>query len=271
MAWDDIKVENTGSTVAGKLTADEYNAMVAYIKGIEVGFDIADYRNQAVTNGVAGIYNPCKTLVDEHMSACLIEYNLYGGFLDGTYNPDSWYPIDGNGSVSYSSRVLTLSTLTGVTAAARCVIDQTQFGIASNYLAVICRIDALATGAGGVRSTVIGFQSAFSGLQSAQRAIFYCDSSGNWYCAYNGGAVALTGLSVGRNLQAGDTVEVRLCRIEGSANIDKICFYVNNAKQYETTNIPTSNMYAGVGTYGDSSVTTARTIGISYFGLKYKA
>lgn len=41
MVWDDTKEENSGTTASGRLTADEYNAMVAYIKGIEAGTAIA--------------------------------------------------------------------------------------------------------------------------------------------------------------------------------------------------------------------------------------
>ncbi|MCK9328220.1 MAG: hypothetical protein M0P69_22175, partial [Bacteroidales bacterium] len=131
----------------------------AKLSGIEGGAtNIADYRNTATTNGVAGIYNPCKTLVDEHIPSCVVHYEFFGSVLDGSYNPDSWYPINGNGSVSYNSRVLSYSTLTGVSASARTVIDQETFSMSRNYLSFTVKIDSMATGAGGTRNTAIGFQ-----------------------------------------------------------------------------------------------------------------
>lgn len=243
------------------------------LSGIEGGAtNIANYRNTAITNGVAGIYNPCKTLVDEHIPACVVHYEFFGSVLNGSYNPDSWYPINGNGSVSYSSRVLSYSTLTGVSASARTVIDQETFSMSGNYLSFTVKIDSMTTGAGGTRNTAIGFQPAFSSFYSTNRATFFQDSSGNWYCGYTGGSTLVSSLSIGRNLQSGDVIEVRLCRVEGSSNIDKVCFYVNNAKQLEmgSAYIPTSSCYAGIGVYGDTSVTTARTLGVKYVAFMMK-
>ncbi len=243
------------------------------LSGVETGAtNIANYRNTAITNGVAGIYNPCKTLVDEHIPSCVVHYEFFGSVLDGTYNPDSWYPINGNGSVSYSTRVLTYSTLTAVSAAARTVIDQETYSMGRNYLSFVVRLSSMATGAGGTRNTAIGFQPAFSSFYSTNRATFFQDSDGDWYCGYNGGSTLVSSLTIGRNLQAGDVIEVRLCRVEGSSNIDKVCFYVNNAKQLEmgSAYIPTSACYAGIGVYGDTSVTTARTLGVSYVAFMMK-
>jgi len=253
-------------------TADYEVANKKYVDDNAGGFDITEYRNQAVTNGVAGIYNPCKTLVDEHIPSCVVHYEFFGSVLDGSYNPDSWYPINGNGSVSYNSRVLSYSTLTGVSASARTVIDQEQFSMSRNYLSFTVKIDSMATGAGGTRNTAIGFQPAFSSFYSTNRATFFQDSSGNWYCGYTGGSTLVSSLSIGRNLQSGDVIEVRLCRVEGSNNIDKVCFYVNNVKQLEmgSAYIPTSSCYAGIGVYGDTSVTTARTLGVKYVAFMMK-
>lgn len=219
-------------------------------------------------DGVAGLYS-CKTILNEHRPVCTKEYHLTGKYLDGTDNPDVWFPIaGGNGSVAYASRFLTIACATGAVAANRAVIDQTQFPITGNFEEVTCRIGSVVTGAGGTRQIAIGFQSAFSAFQATNRCTFYYDGT-NWYLGYNGGQQLLSSLPLGRNLQSGDIITVRLDREEGQANINIVRFYVNGQKQYETTSIPTVNMYAGIGVFSDASVTTAMSIAIDYFGVKF--
>lgn len=228
-------------------------------------------RNGATANAVAGIYNPCKTLLNEHRPVCTKEYHLVGKHLDGAENPDVWFAIPGagGGTVVYSSRFLTLTSGTGATSATRCVIDQTKFPITGNFIEVTCRIGTLEKGEGGYRDIALGFAPAFSSFPNTDRATFYATRNGIWYLAYKGGQVALTDTSLGRNLVAGDICTVRLDRREGSPNIDIARFYVNGQKQYETTNIPTVDCYAGIGIFTDANVTTAMNISIDYFGVRY--
>lgn len=219
-------------------------------------------------DGVAGLYS-CKTILNEHRPVCTKEYHLTGKYLDGTDNPDVWFPIaGGNGSVAYATRFLTVTGATAAVAANRAVIDQVQFPIYGNFEEVTCRIGTVVAGAGGVRNLAVGFQSAFSAFQAANRCTFYFDGT-NWYVGYNGGQQAVASLPLGRNLQAGDIVTVRLDREEGWSNINIVRFYVNGQKQYETASIPTVNMYAGIGVFSDATVTTAMSIAIDYFGMKY--
>jgi hypothetical protein len=224
--------------------------------------------NRGGADGVAGLY-ACKTILNEHRPVCTKEYHLTGKYLDGTDNPDVWFPIAaGTGTVVYDTRYLTITSSTGGAAANRAVIDKTVFPITGNFEEVTCKIGTVAAGEGGTRRIAIGFQSAFSGFQTVNRAAFYWEN-GNWYCGYNGGSQALAGLALGRELQAGDIITVRLDRVEGSSNIDIVRFYVNGQKQYETENIPVANCYAGIGVFNDASTTTATSIGIDYFGCKY--
>ncbi len=226
-------------------------------------------RNEA--DGTAGLY-ACKTILNEHRPVCTKEYHLQGKYLDGVDNSDVWYPIAGagGGTVVYDDRFLTLTSGIGAASASRCVIDTTKFPIAGNFEEVTCRIGTITAGAGGSRYTSIGFVPAFSGFNTTVRAVFCC-ANGAWYVGYTGtGAYkALTALPIGRNLQSGDIVTIRLDRQEGSANIDIARFYINGQKQYETTAIPTEDCYAGVGVFADVNTTTATALSIDYFGCKY--
>lgn len=231
-------------------------------------------RNGATLAGVAGIYNPCKTILNEHRPVCTKEYHLTGKYLDGLDNPDVWFPIKGAGvgaSVSYANRVLTLNSGTGAVSASRCVIDQTKFPITSNFLEVTVELDHVLAGEGGGRVLVVGFMNAFSGVTDFQRATFFRNGSeSEWRVGCNGGSSRISTLPLGRDLQPGDIVSIRLDRQEGSPNIDILRFYVNGQKQYESTAIPTENIYAGVGAFNITSlVDVGCEIGIKYFGVRY--
>lgn len=230
-------------------------------------------RNGTTANGVAGIYNPCKTLLNEHRSVCTKEYHLVGKYLDGAENPDVWFAIKGEGvdaSVSYANRVLTLNSGSGTISASRCVIDQTKFPITGNFLEVTFEIDHISLGEGGGRAVAVGFQPAFSSFYGSNRAFVMVDSNGNW--GFCGSAVykPVTECPIGRNLQAGDIVTVRLDRQEGSQNIDILRFYINGQKQFETTSIPQEDVYAGIGAFNENAlVDVGIEIGIKYFGVRY--
>jgi len=219
-------------------------------------------------DGVAGLYS-CKTILNEHRPVCTKEYQLFGKYLDGADNPDCWLPIaGGNGSVSYASRFLTVTGATGAVAANRAVIDQTQFPITGNFLEFTARVGVVNFGSGGGRRIALGFQSAFSSFQASQRATFYTAGSA-WYLGYYGGAQALASLPLGRDLASGDVITVRLDRAEGFPNINTVRFYVNGLKQYETTQIPTGDVYAGLGVFSDAAVTVAESIAVDYVGVKF--
>jgi len=220
-------------------------------------------------DGVAGIY-ACKTILNEHRPVCTYQAHFYGKYLDVTDNPDVWFPLPDNGTITYSAKNLTMATA-GLTlaSATRAVINTYAYPIAGNFISASFKLVNFATGAGGVRNTALGFGSAFSAFPSTERAIFYIDSAGNSYIGYRGGSIALSACPIARNLLAGDIITVRLDRVEGSANIDIARFYVNGAKQYETAAIPQANCYCGLGVYCDASVTTARQIVIDYFGFEY--
>ncbi len=233
-------------------------------------FDINTVRNQP--NGVAGIYD-CRTILNEHRPVCTKEYHLTGKYLDGADNPDVWFPIAGagGGSVVYNDRYLTLTSGTGEISATRCVIDQTKFPITGNFIEVTCRVGTLTPGVGGeARIVSFGFQPTFTAYSdgSKDRAIFYTVGS-FYYIGFKDGNIPLVNCPIGRGLQSGDICTVRLDRVEGSANIDIVRFYVNGQKQFETTNIPTQDCYAGIGVFSDANTTTAISIAIDYFGCKF--
>jgi hypothetical protein len=228
-------------------------------------------RNQ--DGGTAGIYD-CRTILNEHRPVCTKEYHLVGKYLFGADNPDVWYPIAGagGGGVVYNNRYLTLTSGTGEVSATRCVIDQGRFPIAANFIEVTCRIGATVNGAGGTNRLIsFGFQPAFTRYYGTNesRAVFIRNSIGEWWVGGKKNSVLISNLPLGRNLAEGDICTVRLDRREGSPNIDIVRFYVNGQKQYETLNIPTENCYAGIGVFCDDACTTATSIAIDYFGVKY--
>jgi len=233
------------------------------------GANIANYRNEAVTDAIAGIYNPCKTMLNEHRPVCTDQVDLYGKYLDITDNPDVWYPLEDVGTVAYSTRNLTLSTADAAASEVRSVINTTAYPITANFLEASCKFVSRVNGAGGVRNSVFGFASALSAFPTTERAIFYADLAGTSYIGFRGGQIALSACPLGRGIQAGDIATIRLDMQEGSANIYIARFYVNGQKQYETSAIPQANCYVGLGVYADASVTSKRSLTVDYFGFKY--
>jgi hypothetical protein len=236
--------------------------------------EVIDLIGRNKPDGTAGIYS-CKTILNEHRPVCTKEYHLVGKYLDGADNPDVWHSIPGagGGTVVYANRFLTLTSGTGAAnSATRCVIDQTKFPINGNFIEVTARIGATVLGQGTyLRRVAIGFQPAFSGFygNKQNRAIFIREASGYWSVGGREDNVQLINLPLGRNLVPGDIITVRLDRREGSPNIDIVRFYVNGQKQYETTNIPTEDCYAGIGIFSGVDDTVATSISIDYFGVKF--
>lgn len=226
--------------------------------------------NRGGAEGTAGLYS-CKTILNEHRPVCTKEYHLTGKYLDGADNPDVWFPIPGagGGTVVYSSRFLTLTSGTGAVSASRCVIDQMKFPITGNFLEATCKIGTLTGGVGGGRTLMCGFAPSFSAFQAVKAAFIWQSGDGKWRVACNVDSYKLESLPLGRNLQSGDVVTVRLDRVEGAANINIARFYVNGQKQYESLTIPEENCYAGIGVFSDAATTTAASIAIDYFGCKY--
>jgi hypothetical protein len=254
----------------GGLTEAEVTTLIG---DIEPKLLDASDRNGATSTGVAAIYNPCKTIFNEHRPVCTKEYHLTGKYLDGNDNPDVWFPIKGAGtgaSVEYLDRELKLNCGSGMVSASRCVIDQTKFPITSNFLEVTAEIGSFTLGEGGQRRVAIGFQSAFSEYFDANsdRATIVRDDTWN-FCGRTEFMRSID-CPIARDLQAGDIVTIRLDRQEGSSNIDIARFYVNGQKQWETLGVPTANVYAGIGVFATNSlVDVGMQLGIKYFGVRY--
>ena len=284
--WAIIKMRNGGSSGSCNLYSGSERVFETYrVKANDyrlrmnkdnVLVDLLDAsdRNGATNTAVAAIYNPCKTIFNEHRPVCTKEYHLIGKYLDGAENPDVWYPIKGAGtgaSVAYLDRELKLNCGSGMISASRCVIDQTKFPILGNFLEVTCEIGSFDVGEGGARRAAIGFQPAFSGYSSANsdRATIVHDSSGWNFCGRTE-FIKTIACPIARELQTGDIVTIRLDRQEGSSDIDIARFYVNGQKQWETLGVPTANVYAGLGVFATNSlVDVGMQLGIKYFGVRY--
>ena len=247
-----------------RLRMNKNNALVDLL-------DASD-RNGATDTAVAAIYNPCKTIFNEHRPVCTKEYHLTGKYLDGADNPDVWFPIKGAGTgafVEYLDRELKLNSGSGMESASRCVIDQTKFPITSNFLEVTCQISGAIHGEGGEKRTAIGFMGAFSAYDRSSFVGFSMNTNGVWIVAACGQALRVASCPLGRDLQNGDIITIRLDRQEGSPNIDIARFYVNGQKQWENVSIPDVNLYAGVGVFSTSLTDVGRTLSIKYFGVRY--
>lgn len=262
-----------GGGGGGGLTIDEIKTGLQYPTAPII---TSTDRNGTTANAVAGIYNPCKTILNEHRPVCTKEYHLVGKYLDGADNPDVWFPIKGAGvgaSVSYANRVLTLNSGSGSASASRCVIDQTKFPITGNFLEVTFEVDHFSVGEGGDRFIAIGFQdrfSAYNGASYGNRFTVIQDKDGSWGIGYDSLFARLDQTRLARSLQAGDIVTLRLDRQEGSPNIDVGRVYVNGQKLFETTTIPSVDVYAGIGVFnGNALVDVGCEIGIKYFGVRY--
>jgi len=225
--------------------------------------------SRSLSGSYAEIYYPCLTLKNKHRPVCSYHAEFFGKYLDGADNPDVWYHLADVGTIAYASRNLTMTTATAEATETRAVINTTAYNIAANFLEATFKLVSSTTGAGGTRNTFFGFASALSAYPATERAGFQIDSSGDTYLVYRGGSVALSSLSLGRNLAAGDVFTVRLDRQNGSANIDIIEWYVNGQRQYTSLDIPQANCYAGLGVYCDASCSTARAVSIDYFGFTY--
>jgi len=206
-----------------RLSSNSFNVNT-YKNGAKTKLLDASDRNGATSTGVAAIYNPCKTIFNEHRPVCTKEYHLTGKYLDGADNPDVWYPIKGAGtgaSVAYLDRELKLNCGSGMISASRCVIDQTKFPIQGNFLEVTCEIGSFDVGEGGARRAAIGFQPAFSGYSgtNSDRATIVHDSSGWNFCGRTE-FIKTIDCPIARELQTGDIVTIRLDRQEGSSDID---------------------------------------------------
>lgn len=245
-------------------------SVISGIRGGLTSSEVIDLIARNKPGGTAGLYD-CKTILNEHRPVCTKEYHLVGNQLDRQYDPVVWHHINGagGGSTSYSNRFLTLSSGTLEPSATRCVIDQTKFPITGNFIEVTLRIGNFDLGAGGSRNICFGFASAFSSVPASERAMYWIGGSGTSFAGARGTVLVLTNSPLGRNLQPGDICTVRLGRQEGSPDIDIARFYVNGQKVYETVNIPTEDVYAGIGVFSDQYTTSPVSINIDYFGVKF--
>jgi len=223
-------------------------------------------------DGVAGLY-ACKTILNEHRPACTGELAFYGKALNPSNDADIWSSVLGNGTASYSTRVLTLTAVAGSAITCRCVIP-TTYPYNSNYLEFDCRFQGWTVGAGATEglTAFLGFANSFAGDYTVNKAGFRLKADGHTYLytanASPGTEVLLSNQGLGRDLQAGDICSVRLDRVEGNSNINVTRWYVNGQKQYESLTYPVANMYAGIGIYEAAEATDNSTLRVSYIGFK---
>ena len=234
----------------------------------EVTVDISVYRNQAVTDGLAGITNPSKTLLMEHMPACVYEVERVGAQLSTTYDADVWYAITGSGTISYYNKNLSFYAAVGATSNARAVLNTTAYAITSNLLELTTKVTGVSNGTSGTRYTAFGFASSFGAFPTTNRAVFYQHTDNTSRIGTHSGSVAVSPL-LGRDITTGDTLTVRLDRDEGNSNINIARFYVDGVKIYESTDIPTASVYAGIGVFGDAYLSASRAVVIDYINFKY--
>ena len=223
-------------------------------------------------NGTAGL-DANKIMLNENRPLCTKVCQYYGQRLDPAYDPDVWVcTTGGNGSMVYSNRHLIITGATGQAAANRAVIDNETFPITSKFLEITATIGSSTSGDGGARTCAIGFMTSFNSLQNLDRSIFFLEG-GTWKVGYFAGTKNFSECPIGRNLQAGDTVTVRLDCSGGGTSIDTAKFFVNGMLQFDTTGqtnpVPRSAVYGGFGVFSNDAVVEAQSVSVSYFSLRY--
>ena len=209
-----------------------------------------------------------------HRPVCTYDVTLFGELLDGTWDSSVWYHIEDSGSITYDNRELTFTAPALTATNSRAVLNQTRFPIDGNFLELTCRVCNIGKGSlSSLKHLYIGFCPSFATAPASSvsggRAVFILYGDVSSLIGYTGGAVSLEDLPLGRKLESGDLVTVRLDRKDNSSNINVVRFYVNGQLQYETENIPTGDVYAAIAFYTNTQLTTPQEYCVDYLNVKY--
>lgn len=233
---------------------------------------------RAFDGGVAGLYS-CNTLLHKHINPCMEEYH----FCRSTTDLGSTAVTALGGAFANLTSPSRMQVQTAVTEGSNCrVVIPTQFNVAGNFMEVSALLHASDAGVGDGNIMFIGLANSFASIVpaiGAQLAGFWKGDDEIWhrgiYNATTGIESTSTG-TLGRAIQDGDLLTVRLYRKEGSANIDSYAFYVNGLRitylEAPGSYIPTANLYPGFGVYniaGSGDSVASLLLEIRNFNFKY--
>lgn len=225
-------------------------------------------RNKALDRSVAGLY-ACQTLLHENYPACIEEYHIHQNYAaNGTTGV-----IAGTGTNQNLTAPARMEVTSGTVSGnnARILIPY-QFPAGGNFLEACFTIHSVSMGVGNA-CLFAGWKNALNTFDPATAddfAGFWHETGGDSRCGIRaGGSLIQYNIKTifGRNIQAGDTVAVRLFRIEGAIDIDSVSFYVNG-KRVATMRgtalmyIPEVGLYPGFGAYANDTMTTEANLTI---------
>lgn len=185
---------------------------------------------------------------------------------------------DGDGVYSDASSPYSMHMQSGATAGsdARVVIPY-AFPYNGNFLDMSVVLHDYSIGTGDLRIFIGLTESGSDGtLGSKSQIVFYRSvASFVWRWYVSDGVSSYTGdvgaTSLGRDLQDGDLLTVRLYRLD-SSNVDSWAFYVNGLRIAYGENsdvVPASNLYPVVGAYCQANSSVQATLQVRTFCFDY--
>ena len=216
------------------------------LDNIDTGLDVLD--------DIVPIY-PCYPIYNQYRPIdTYIE--LYGVLLDDT---DILKHENTDGTIGYSTRYLTLSSIGGNTSFVNAHFNGVTIPLSSKLYQCTCVLgdtEAGTNSSGSVRA--FGFSPDLTTWQGANRLFFYFVSDTSYIGIYNS-YITMDSCPLGRDITEGDALTIRV-------KDDIAKFYVNGELQYTTDKLPSSDLECGIGVYANS--TTPTYISTNYMSLQ---
>lgn len=179
---------------------------------------------------------------------------LCGSLINPATEPNFWGTAGNAGTSTYNAGELTLSSV--ATGSSEIVASHRQpIQTSQKYVCYTAKITKIVKGTGQYRYLILGFANNLNSSPAAERACFMFEND-IWYCSYYDGSKPMLSLPYGKELQAGDVVNVVIDRTHETYNSDVILYYVNNELIYVNEKVPTVDVFARMSvhvSYGTSS------------------
>ena len=232
-----------------------YDEPALYIGNELNSFEDIVCRNKALNRSVAGLY-ACQTLLHENHPAGIESYNFHQ--IHSTLG--NMGAKLGAGGYSNQTSPYSMRVISGATAGdgARVIVPYAFPSGGNLYeVSVLVHSVTVGTGNGYLFAGMAQGLNIFDPTQFQNWAGFYVTEDGISKCGidcWGYQKIYTVSSALGRNVQAGDMLTVRLFRLEGSIDIDSVSFYVNGQRLFTMRGtalsyIPDAAMYPGFGAY----------------------
>ena len=212
-------------------------------------------RNKALNRSVAGLYAG-QTLLHENHPAGVESYNFHHVYSKLGSAGD----VAGAGEFSNQTNPYRMRVISGTTAGDRArVFVPYAFPSGENLYEVNALVHSVTVGTGNgyLFAGMAQGLATFDPTASQNWAGFYVTEDGISKCGIDCSGyqkIYTVSSALGRNVQAGDMLTVRLFRLEGSIDIDSVSFYVNGQRLFTMRGtalsyIPDVAMCPGFGAY----------------------